>query len=103
MHNCNHEHCHHNEGNCGHGHSEGHCNHSGEHHCGGHGEGHCHNGEKQGCGWGGKRDGAGRKCENPKIPFNRRLNEELITKLKNYASEHGITETQALEHAIENL
>ena len=102
MHNCNHEHCHHNEGNCGHEHSQGHCNH-GEHHCQGHGEGHCHNGEKQGCGWGGKRDGAGRKCENPKIPFNRRLSEESITKLKNYATENGITETQALERAIENL
>ena len=54
-------------------------------------------------GRGGKREGAGRKCENPKIPFNRRLNEELINKLKTYASENGITETEALERAIQNL
>ncbi len=96
MHECNHEHhCNHEGHNCGHG--EGHCH--------GHGEGHnCHGGGCHGKGqWGGKREGAGRKCENPKIPFNRRLNEELINKLKTYASENGITETEALERAIQNL
>lgn len=87
MHECNHEHCNHGEG----------------HHCGGdHHEGHhCHGG---GChGHGGKREGAGRKCENPRIPFNRRLSEEAINKLKEYASQNGITETEALERAIKNL
>lgn len=96
MHECNHEHhCNHEGHNCGHG--EGHCH--------GHGEGHnCHGSGCHGKGqWGGKREGAGRKCENPKIPFNRRLNEELINKLKTYASENGITETEALERAIQNL
>ena len=96
MHECNHEHhCNHEGHNCGHG--EGHCH--------GHGEGHnCHGGGCHGKGqWGGKREGAGRKCENPKLPFNRRLNEELINKLKTYASENGITETDALERAIQNL
>ena len=96
MHECNHEHhCNHEGHNCGHG----------EAHCHGHGEGHnCHGGGCHGKGqWGGKREGAGRKCENPKIPFNRRLNEELINKLKTYASENGITETEALERAIQNL
>ena len=81
MHECNHEHhCNHEGHNCGHG--EGHCH--------GHGEGHnCHGGGCHGKGqWGGKREGAGRKCENPKIPFNRRLNEELINKLKTYALEN---------------
>lgn len=53
--------------------------------------------------WGGRREGAGRKCQSNKIPFNRRLSEDLILKLKNYASEHGITETEALETAIRNL
>lgn len=88
MHECNHEHCHHGEGHhCGEGHQEGH---------------HCHGG--RGChGHGGKREGAGRKCENPRIPFNRRLSEESINKLKEYASQNGITETEALEQAIKNL
>lgn len=81
-------HCHHEHGHCGE-HSEG-------HHCGGG----CHGSEK---GWGGKREGAGRKCENPKIPFNRRLSEESINKLKEYAATNGITETEALEKAIQNL
>ncbi len=96
MHECNHDHhCNHEGHNCGHG--EGHCHGQGEgHNCRGGG---CH-GKGQ---WGGKREGAGRKCENPKIPFNRRLNEELINKLKTYASENGITETEALERAIQNL
>lgn len=96
MHECNHDHHCNNEGHsCGHG--EGHCH--------GHGEEHnCHGGGCHGKGhWGGRREGAGRKCENPKIPFNRRLNEELINKLKTYALENGITETEALERAIQNL
>ncbi len=97
MHECNHtHHCTHEGHNCSHG--EG-------HHCHNQEEGHqCHGGGCQGKGqWGGKREGAGRKCENPKIPFNRRLSEELINKLKTYAQENNITETEALEKAIENL
>lgn len=97
----NEEHC---NGGC-HG-EHHHCHHEGEHHChGGNGEHHCHGGG--GChnkgNWGGKRENAGRKCENPKIPFNRRLSEEAINKLKEYASNNGITETEALERAIQNL
>lgn len=97
---CNHKHegCQHGEG-CHHGencHGEGHS-------CNGHHEGHCHNGEGKGCGWGGKRDGAGRKCENKKIPFNRRLSEAAIQKIKDYAAEHDISETEALEIAVKNL
>ncbi len=99
MHEYNHEH------HCGHNH--GHCNHNGEEHCHEHTEGHHCHGKEGGCHgkgkWGGKREGAGRKCENPKIPFNRRLNEDLINKLKTYAEENGITETEALERAIKNL
>lgn len=98
-------HCEHNgEHHC---HSEGHCH--GEHNCHSEGEGHhCHGGEGRGkChgkgGWGGKRENAGRKCENPRIPFNRRLSEESINKLKEYAAVNGITETEALERAIQNL
>ncbi len=95
MHNCEHEHCNHQHGNCGHHHGEG---------CHNHEHGHqCHHGEKEGCQWGGKREGAGRKCENPKIPFNRRLSEESINKIKTYAAENNITETEALERAIKNL
>ena len=95
------EHC---NGGC-HNHGE-HCNHEGHGHC--HGEHHCHGGEGHGgChgkgSWGGKRENAGRKCENPRIPFNRRLSEETINKLKEYAAENGITETEALERAIQNL
>lgn len=96
------ENCH---GDC-HGHGEG-CQHNGEHHC--HGEGHCHHGGDGhgGChgkgGWGGRRENAGRKCENPRIPFNRRLSEESINKLKEYAANNGITETEALERAIQSL
>ena len=100
------EHCNHEHGNCHHGggcRGEGHSceNHNGEHGCG-HGEGHCH-GEGKGCGWGGKRDGAGRKCENKKIPFNRRLSEAAIQKIKDYAAEHNVSETEALEIAVKNL
>ncbi len=106
--NCNHEHgcCGNHQGGC-HGHGEGgHCQGHGEgHHCQGHGgEGNCHsNGEGKGCGWGGKRDGAGRKCENKKIPFNRRLSEDAIQRIKDYAEEHNITETEALEIAVKHL
>ena len=53
------------------------------------------------CGWGGKREQAGRKrtCLS-KVPFNRRINENILNILKKYASEHNITDTEALENAI---
>lgn len=83
---------------------EGHCGHNGEHHCHGGGKGQCHGGGCHGKGgWGGRRENAGRKCENPRIPFNRRLSEESINKLKEYAAANGITETEALERAIQAL
>ena len=52
-------------------------------------------------GWGGKREQAGRKktCLK-KVPFNRRINENILNILRNYAKRHNITETQALERAI---
>ena len=99
------EHCNHEHGNCHGGegcHNEGHhC--EGGHNCHGHGDGHCHNSQGKGCGWGGKRDGAVRKCEGKRIPFNRRLSEDAIQRIKDYAIEHNITETEALETAIKNL
>lgn len=51
--------------------------------------------------WGGRRENAGRKrtCLK-KVPFNRRINENVLAILKNYANSHGITETEALESAI---
>ncbi len=51
--------------------------------------------------WGGKRDFAGRKktCLK-KVPFNRRINENILNILKKYALNHNITETEALESAI---
>ena len=51
--------------------------------------------------WGGKRLNAGRKktCLN-KIPFNRRINENILKILREYAALHNITETEALESAI---
>ena len=51
--------------------------------------------------WGGKREQAGRKktCSN-KVPFNRRINENILSILKNYANLHEITVTEALESAI---
>ncbi len=51
--------------------------------------------------WGGKRLNAGRKktCLN-KIPFNRRINENVLKILREYAVLHNITETEALESAI---
>lgn len=44
---------------------------------------------------------AGRKktCLN-KIPFNRRINENVLKILREYATLHNITETEALESAI---
>ena len=35
-----------------------------------------------------------------KIPFNRRINKNILEILKNFASAHNITETEALESAI---
>ena len=51
--------------------------------------------------WGGKREMAGRKktCLK-KVPFNRRINENILNILKNYAISHNMTDTQALESAI---
>lgn len=51
--------------------------------------------------WGGKRACAGRKrtCMN-KVPFNRRINENILNILKAYAKEYELTETEALESAI---
>lgn len=51
--------------------------------------------------WGGKRECAGRKktCLN-KISFNRRINENILNILKDYAKRHNMTETEALESAI---
>lgn len=51
--------------------------------------------------WGGKRINAGRKrtCLQ-KVPYNRRINANILEILKNYANKHGITETEALESAI---
>ena len=51
--------------------------------------------------WGGKRDCAGRKktclC---KVAFNRRINSNILNILKEYAKNHSMTETEALECAI---
>ena len=54
-----------------------------------------------GCRRGGKRMNAGRKrtCLK-KIPFNRRINENILKILKDYAVSHNLTETDALESAI---
>lgn len=51
--------------------------------------------------WGGKRECAGRKktCLR-KVPFNRRINENILNILREYARNHQITETEALESAI---
>ena len=53
------------------------------------------------CGWGGKREQAGRKktCLK-KVPFNRRINENILKILKEYAQNHNITDTEAIESAI---
>ena len=51
--------------------------------------------------WGGKRKSAGRKktCQN-KVPFNRRINENILNILRDYARRHNLTDTEALESAI---
>ena len=51
--------------------------------------------------WGGRRECAGRKktCRR-KIPFNRRIIEDVLNILKEYAQNHNMTETEALESAI---
>lgn len=51
--------------------------------------------------WGGKRECAGRKktCLK-KVPFNRRINENILNILREYARNHNITDTEALESAI---
>lgn len=51
--------------------------------------------------WGGKRECAGRKktCLK-KVPFNRRINENILNILRDYARRHNITDTEALESAI---
>jgi len=53
---------------------------------------------------GGKRQGAGRKSkEITKVTFTKRLLPETIAVLKDYAKEHDINETEALEIAISKL
>ena len=44
--------------------------------------------------WGGKRECAGRKktCRK-KVPFNRRINEDVLNILREYAQSHNMTET----------
>lgn len=51
--------------------------------------------------WGGKRECAGRKktCLK-KVPFNRRINENILNILRDYANSHNMTDTEALESAI---
>lgn len=51
--------------------------------------------------WGGKRECAGRKrtCLR-KVPFNRRINENILNILREYARNHNMTDTEALESAI---
>ncbi len=51
--------------------------------------------------WGGKREQAGRKktCLK-KVPFNRRINENILNILREYARSHNMTDTQAIESAI---
>lgn len=78
-------------------HSDEHCLHN-------HESSHCKGiGKTKGCGWGGKRHGAGRKCEGKRIPFNRRLSEDVIQKIKDYAVKNNLSETEVLEIAIKNL
>lgn len=51
--------------------------------------------------WGGKRIYAGRrKTCSKKVPFNRRINENILNILKEFAKKNNITETEALESAI---
>ena len=51
--------------------------------------------------WGGKREQAGRKktCLK-KVPFNRRINENILNILRDCAKRHNLTDTEALESAI---
>ena len=51
--------------------------------------------------WGGKREYAGRKrtCRK-KVSFNRRINEDVLNILREYAQNHNMTDTEALECAI---
>lgn len=51
--------------------------------------------------WGGKRNCAGRKktCSR-KIPYNRRIDENVLKILREYSQKMGVSETQALETAI---
>ena len=51
--------------------------------------------------WGGKRECAGRKktCLK-KVSFNRRVNENILNILRDYARNHNMTYTEALESAI---
>ena len=51
--------------------------------------------------WGGRRDNAGRKrtCTK-KVSFNRRINENILNILREFAQSHNMTETEALESAI---
>lgn len=51
--------------------------------------------------WGGKRECAGRKrtCRK-KVSFNRRINEDVLNILREYARNHNMTDTEALECAI---
>lgn len=56
------------------------------------------------CPWGGKRENSGRRKECiRKIPYTRRISPDLLQTLKNYAKEHNMTETEALEKAISSL
>ncbi|CCY25125.1 unknown [Brachyspira sp. CAG:484] len=92
-------------GHCGHNTEGHHCRHEHEH---GEGHHHCHHEEADGhsrgcCGHGGRREGAGRKKNCERIPFNRRLSEESINLIKEYAQKNNITETEALEKAIQSL
>ena len=51
--------------------------------------------------WGGKRECAGRnRTYRKKISFNRRINEDVLNILKEYAKSHSMTETEVLESAI---
>ena len=48
-------------------------------------------------GWGGKREMAGRKKTCLKeVPFNRRINENILNILRDYAKRHNLTDTEAI-------
>lgn len=54
--------------------------------------------------WGGRRENAGRKKDClRKVPFNRRISQDVLEKLKTFAKENNMTETEALEKAISDL